>query len=507
MVVAAEAQRIGGARCRQDAEAVGDQVVAEQLQGHRVVLADDDAGDLLSLGQHGRPKSRAAPDSPPSGEGISRTAAAPRCQASRRGGTRRRRRARGRRASRKTRSSAKRMPKVWTLAQRGISRPGPARSRSAGEAEPAQAGSEIAVATGTMRGWGPSRPPQLPSRPRPPTSPPAPRLRSPMTAKPRVAIFGPNPMVSITVESLQRRRRRRHPRPRRRPGRLGGADGGRAGRRPRPLRLHRRRDRARCCGRCWSSCRSSCGWSRPPRPAAPTSTTAAAASASRSPRARRCPPPGTRSTTSSRSPCAAALDVRPARRLRSLPRRRRCRWRSTAAWSPTSRLTGRRSSSTSRSPRLDSALEGRPDLVKINDWELAAYISGPVDTEERMRAAMETAARRGRRGGDRHPRRASRPWRPRRRPLRRADAAALRARLARGLRRLDDGRPGGVDRRRPRAGRSRCASAPRRAPPTSSAHGLGTGARGVVEELSERASAPASPLPTSARPGGENWSD
>lgn len=38
-------------------------------------------------------------------------------------------------------------------------------------------------------------------------------------------------------------------------------------------------------------------------------------------------------------------------------------------------------------PRLDSALEGAPDLVKINDWELAKYIEGPVDTEERMLAA------------------------------------------------------------------------------------------------------------------------
>ncbi len=40
-------------------------------------------------------------------------------------------------------------------------------------------------------------------------------------------------------------------------------------------------------------------------------------------------------------------------------------------------------------PRLNSALEGKPDVVKINDWELAAYISGPVDTEARMRAAAE----------------------------------------------------------------------------------------------------------------------
>ena len=27
------------------------------------------------------------------------------------------------------------------------------------------------------------------------------------------------------------------------------------------------------------------------------------------------------------------------------------------------------------SPRLDSALEGRPDLVKLNDWELAEYVA------------------------------------------------------------------------------------------------------------------------------------
>jgi 1-phosphofructokinase len=41
------------------------------------------------------------------------------------------------------------------------------------------------------------------------------------------------------------------------------------------------------------------------------------------------------------------------------------------------------------SPRLNRSLEGKPDLVKINDWQLAGFISGPVDTEERMRAAME----------------------------------------------------------------------------------------------------------------------
>jgi len=41
------------------------------------------------------------------------------------------------------------------------------------------------------------------------------------------------------------------------------------------------------------------------------------------------------------------------------------------------------------SPRLDSALTGQPDLVKINDWELAAYVSGPVSEPRELRAAAE----------------------------------------------------------------------------------------------------------------------
>ncbi len=41
------------------------------------------------------------------------------------------------------------------------------------------------------------------------------------------------------------------------------------------------------------------------------------------------------------------------------------------------------------SPRLDSALEGKPALVKINDWQLASFISGPVDGDTRLRAAAE----------------------------------------------------------------------------------------------------------------------
>jgi 1-phosphofructokinase len=30
-------------------------------------------------------------------------------------------------------------------------------------------------------------------------------------------------------------------------------------------------------------------------------------------------------------------------------------------------------------PRLDAALAGRPDLIKINDWELAEFVRGPVE--------------------------------------------------------------------------------------------------------------------------------
>ena len=41
------------------------------------------------------------------------------------------------------------------------------------------------------------------------------------------------------------------------------------------------------------------------------------------------------------------------------------------------------------SPRLDSALAGEPDLVKINDWELAEFVRGPVSTPELMLAGAQ----------------------------------------------------------------------------------------------------------------------
>ena len=40
-------------------------------------------------------------------------------------------------------------------------------------------------------------------------------------------------------------------------------------------------------------------------------------------------------------------------------------------------------------PRLDAALAGAPDLVKLNDWELAQYVTGPVSQPRELRAAAE----------------------------------------------------------------------------------------------------------------------
>jgi 1-phosphofructokinase len=45
-------------------------------------------------------------------------------------------------------------------------------------------------------------------------------------------------------------------------------------------------------------------------------------------------------------------------------------------------------------PRLDAALEARPDVVKLNDWELAEYVAGPVDGPARRRAAAERGSSR-----------------------------------------------------------------------------------------------------------------
>ena len=133
VVVAAEAERVGGAGRRHHAEAVGGEVLAEQVEGDVVVLADDEAGDLFSLGKHGAPKSRARANSPPCGEGISNTAAAPRCQRTRRGGTRRRTASdpplarRGRRG--RARSASRRCGRWRSAGSAGPARPRRGRGR------------------------------------------------------------------------------------------------------------------------------------------------------------------------------------------------------------------------------------------------------------------------------------------------------------------------------------------------------------------------------------------
>lgn len=46
-------------------------------------------------------------------------------------------------------------------------------------------------------------------------------------------------------------------------------------------------------------------------------------------------------------------------------------------------------------PRLDSALQGEPDLVKINDWELAEFVYGPVSGPELLLAGARRLQERG----------------------------------------------------------------------------------------------------------------
>ncbi len=47
------------------------------------------------------------------------------------------------------------------------------------------------------------------------------------------------------------------------------------------------------------------------------------------------------------------------------------------------------------SPRLDSALRGRPDVVKCNDWELAEFVRGPVSDSGELLAAARSLRQAG----------------------------------------------------------------------------------------------------------------
>ena len=57
-------------------------------------------------------------------------------------------------------------------------------------------------------------------------------------------------------------------------------------------------------------------------------------------------------------------------------------------------------------PRLNNALEGRPDFVKLDDWQLAEFIEGPVDEPELVQAGARRVLEEGggcvmvTRGGD-----------------------------------------------------------------------------------------------------------
>lgn len=46
-------------------------------------------------------------------------------------------------------------------------------------------------------------------------------------------------------------------------------------------------------------------------------------------------------------------------------------------------------------PRLESALAGRPDLVRINDWELAQFVHGPVSAPELLLAGAKRLREQG----------------------------------------------------------------------------------------------------------------
>ena len=134
----------------------------------------------------------------PCPEGSSSTALAAGAETIRRGPTPWRTETTPPASSRKTRSRAKRMPKVWTLRQRGISSPAPARRRSRWARPSSRAGSRRrdrhAPAEHCRRGEAAQAAGghDVPSDE---------RSRSPPRGG-KVAVFGPNPMLSVTVEAL-----------------------------------------------------------------------------------------------------------------------------------------------------------------------------------------------------------------------------------------------------------------------------------------------------------------
>ncbi len=135
-------------------------------------------------------------------------------------------------------------------------------------------------------------------------------------------------------------------------------------------------------------------------------------------------------------------------------------------------------------PRLDAALRGRPDLVKVNDWELAEFARAPVGEPAQMRDAVERLRALGAgtvlvtRGGEpavlfgddgAHELIPPRFGQGAREGCGDTMVGAIAAALAQG-RRLEDALVLGAA-----AGAANFLR-----------HGLGTGARGVIEELEPR---------------------
>ena len=189
----------------------------------------------------------------------------------------------------------------------------------------------------------------------------------------------------ITVE--RRGGRRRRPPARRRSGRVGrrgwpassGADAG-------PCGFAGGETGAGAASRCSTRCPASAGSSRPRRATGcyVVDRRSGERDAGRQ-RAEPAPPSRHELDDLFSATCAAALDSEVAGRLQPLPGRRPAARDLSAALWPTCARTARRCSSTSRRRGSTAALEGGPDLVKLNDWELAEYVVRPG--RRRRRAA------------------------------------------------------------------------------------------------------------------------
>jgi 1-phosphofructokinase len=142
------------------------------------------------------------------------------------------------------------------------------------------------------------------------------------------------------------------------------------------------------CAACWKRCRCSCDWSRAPAPTAPTSTIVAVGERRPLAQSLAASPDRHEIDDLFSVATAAALEADALVLCNGYP----------AEAVPLEVYGGLvadvRANGTPvlvdlSSPRLDAALAGGPELVKINDWELAAFVAGPIDTPELLLAALE----------------------------------------------------------------------------------------------------------------------